>query len=288
MFSSSLPLNTNFSSKREALENFVLGPDKREHYFSLHELVIKIDTMIPIDLIPLPVSERKARPDLTIELVDQSQLYFSSHPWDHEGNDQVSVENNISFQRDFVCQKLSTNRYQAIIDAHNSDGIYNLLRHLLPPFLLKKQRLLLHSSCVATSSGEALLFLGHSTYGKTTIAELSAPRLVLSDDMNVIEVSEKNIYATGSQLGGKIAQTAHDSYRVSEIYWLQKSNNYHVEKMSLSRAILTLMASVPSYAQLCQTSSELQSLLRVAASLKTTKILNFPKQKEIWNELDPE
>ncbi len=278
-----------FQDKYEALNRFTKLIGKQTYCTYLHNISIRIETNIERDKIPLKLEEVYSPQDteLTISLADQAQYFHSIQSWDELVDDQVSIWRGHHVQRDFIYTQVGPNQFRALIDPNNSDGIYNLLRHLLPVYLAKKDQALIHSSCVQCHFGDGLLFLGHSTYGKSTIAKLSSPRVTLSDDMNVISVKKGALFACPSQLGARVESKEIKEVRLREIFWLNKGEELKRVRLPSSQALLYLMASVPSYLEISGQTSRLQKLLEQASRTTPFSKLTFPKKKDIWNELDP-
>lgn len=283
-------MNQLHEDKIDALSKVYLNGNSEAYELNLHNIRIILKTSIQRDLIPFPLKTTEgASPafDLVVELFDQSEYFDSSLDWDDSACDQVITESHHHIQRDFIVRECNEDHFQALIDPKNSDGIYNLLRQVLPRYLAAKNQVLVHSSSVRCHNGEAILFLGHSTYGKTTMAELSAPRATLSDDMNILSLNEGVLSVSPSHLGARLESRDLNKLKVREVFWLNKGQKLERTPLSHSRALLYFYASIPSYLDLNQQYPNLSSLIENMAKATPVSLLTFPKNKEIWNELDP-
>ncbi len=275
--------------KIEALSQFKTSSEVKTYIFKLHGVTIRLRTRIDIEKIPftLEIAHKLENFDLLIHLGDQSEYFYSDKKWDDLGDDQVISSGAYFIQRDFIYARQEKDSYIALIDPNNTDGIFNLLRHLLPSYLAQRDQAIVHSSCVRCHNGEAILFLGHSTYGKTTITELATPRLTLSDDMNIISYQDGILFASPSRLGARYESKEIERVPIREVYWLNKGEKFEVIPLTKSQALLYLTSSVPSYYDILKESSHIQTLLTQIAQITKIAKLTFPKNQEVWNELDP-
>lgn len=78
---------------------------------------------------------------------------------------------------------------------HFQAVVVPIIKHLL----LKQGKLLVHSGCVATPDGRAVLFVGHSGSGKTTscMALCRSGFRFISDDLNVLSFSNGQAFVEG-------------------------------------------------------------------------------------------
>ncbi|MBK8046600.1 MAG: hypothetical protein IPK16_05415 [Anaerolineales bacterium] len=86
----------------------------------------------------------------------------------------------------------------------------NFLRVLYAWECLAHGGLLLHASGIVRN-GLGFVFFGHSGAGKTTIAGLSAPAVVLSDDLVMIRPMADRVVVFGAPFAGALPETAHQS-----------------------------------------------------------------------------
>lgn len=129
-----------------------------------------------------------ATTDLSIHLVDgygipfvDYQVEVTSHP------DQVTYQRAdylIEVDNDFVAAK---------IYAYDEFALKHALTNLYSAFIVHHDwGLLIHSACVE-QYGRAYLFAGQSGAGKSTVAGLSTPRPILSDEASLVKISDTEI-----------------------------------------------------------------------------------------------
>ena len=81
-----------------------------------------------------------------------------------------------------------------------ADDLLTIVRWLIPPFLIDFQILPVHASGVVHKE-KGILFIGHSGAGKSTVARLSSPRRVLSDECILIKKDGDAFTAYGTPFG---------------------------------------------------------------------------------------
>lgn len=104
--------------------------------------------------------------------------------------------------------------------------------------------LLIHSSCVI-EDGYAHLFAGHSGAGKSTIAALSRPRSLLSDEATIIHVTDDGVHVFNSPFrsdGAPVFDPA--GYLLSSINLLHQSAMVHRERLKAPDAMLNILDKV--------------------------------------------
>ncbi|TGA99985.1 hypothetical protein E4665_03285 [Sporolactobacillus shoreae] len=99
----------------------------------------------------------------------------------------------VLFKRDDYLIAATPDFRKAVIKAHDFMALKHALLNFYSSYLIHHQSgLLIHSSCVV-DHGAAHLFAGISGAGKSTVARLSYPRKLLSDEATLIKVSPEAI-----------------------------------------------------------------------------------------------
>jgi hypothetical protein len=100
--------------------------------------------------------------------------------------------------------------------------------------------LLVHASSIVLDGG-ALLFIGHSGAGKSTIAEIaeSGGARVLSDDRTILTVDD-GVRAWGTPWHGTLARTSSDSAPLHGLFLLHQDSVDALEEVPQSRALKEL------------------------------------------------
>lgn len=125
----------------------------------------------------------------------QADLYVRirggyGEPFD-DGPVQISVsEHLINFKRCDYHMISSRDYSSAEIHVYDEFALKHALINLYSSWLIHGERgLLIHSSCVV-QDGKAWMFAGQSGAGKSTVAELSRPRPILSDEATFLYIEE--------------------------------------------------------------------------------------------------
>lgn len=123
----------------------------------------------------------------------------------------ANLDHAVLFKRDDYLITATPDFRKAVIKAHDQMALKHALLNVYSSYLIQHQSgLLIHSSCVI-DHGAAHMFAGVSGVGKSTVARLSYPRPLLSDEATLIKISpgainvynspfRSDIHATG---GGK-------------------------------------------------------------------------------------
>lgn len=226
-------------------------------------------------------------PDSSLEFFENE----SSSDVFYERNDS---QNEFAIQRDFVCKYDKNGRiYNCLFESEINDGLHNFFRWMLSPLLLSEQKAMLHCSALINNKDEAFLFLGPSGAGKTTITELGTPRLILSDDMNLIHFAPRNkalLVSPGGVGGLYKPQVALDkAFYVKGMYWLNQSHENKITSLSLmhqTQYMLSSFANLPWENFDKNTQEHVFTCAQTIISLQKLEQLNFTKEKDVWNVVD--
>lgn len=228
-----------------------------------------------------------------IYLLNPEYFNYSPMIWsDETSQDCYSIENNSkSIQRDFASWYISSNQILLICEDVVSDGFHNFLRWFISERLIANHKYVVHASCVLDKNSQGHIFLGHSGAGKTTITQLSAPRLVLGDDMNIISLENNNLMVEAGAIGGLFnSMIGYDKkMQVKALYWLKQSTENKLEKLPESIAHQKLLASFanlhwPTLPD--ETARKLIDFSHRAVNGIECYELQFKKDISIWDILD--
>jgi len=230
----------------------------------------------------------------SIALFDPRSLGFTSEEWaDESSQDCLSYdENKIAIQRDFAA-KIESDKVVLICEGDTSDGFYNFLRWFISGKLIAQGKFVMHSSCVlsASSKNQAYLFLGHSGAGKTTITELSSPRLVLGDDMNILSEDKNVLTVEAGAIGGRFnSMIGYDHLvPIKGIYWLVQDDHDELVPLDRMKGAQKLLASFANLHWPTMKEKDIQKLLDFAESASSRVPfyeLHFKKSISIWDLLE--
>lgn len=155
-----------------------------------------------------------------------------------------------STQRDFTACLTQEHICHVMFEDMIDDGLHNFFRWYLSPKLIKYNKCMIHSSVVIDENSYAQVFLGPSGAGKTTITQLSRPKRVLSDDMNLFILDDNKIYARPGGVGGfyKPDVELDQKFTVKNIFWLKQSHQNYREEIPVitqHRHFLSSLANIP-------------------------------------------
>ena len=116
-----------------------------------------------------------------------------------------------------------------------------MLQYLVVRALGRRGALLIHAS-MAIADGEALVFVGHSRAGKSTIARVaeSAGARIPTDDRTILTFENGQIMAWGSPWYGSLLKRTPEGAPVRAVFLLEQAAENRVESMPINRAIKEL------------------------------------------------
>ena len=240
-----------------------------------------------------PVSWQK-KTENSIKIYQQD-IQIENKSWDNEASQDCFISDNgeVAIQRDFVARK-NNDEYQVLLTPTlDDDGFFNFMRWLLPLYLIESNQFLFHCSSVVNKNGKANLYLGHSGAGKTTICELSKPRKIINDDMNIIEFKDNKVFIKTGGIGGAFntkSEHLEESFELQDIYWLKQSNSNERNKLPVSKAYSKLMASFANLNWSSLSESTIEKLSQASSRLSSSQQsyeLSFKKDSSCWDIIDP-
>ncbi len=225
----------------------------------------------------------EAAPDCFIEKIDGTEVAIQR---DFLGIDHSDPKNS-----------KTTGKVSAIFPLEIGDGLFNMLRWLIPRKMILNNLILLHSSCVIGKDGKAYLFLGHSGAGKSTIAKLAGPkRTVLGDDMNIIKIQgnkKDNRFVVESAILGQMifSQSEFDiEHTVGGCFWINKDKENSITPIKRSHSALKFLASIPNmFWENSSSPLHSQKTMEMATKLSSAfelKQLNFKRDNTFWSLID--
>jgi hypothetical protein len=205
----------------------------------------------------------------------------------------VCPEGHMALQRDFVALIDHENTIWVMTPLKIDDGFFNSMRWIVSQRLINLNKVVLHSCAVSIDpiSKVANVFIGKSGAGKTTIASMAEDRLVLGDDMNVLEVKNGELYIEPAMLGQRIqnSQTYNHKFKVKNIYWpIQDTTNY-IREIPSSEIALKIVSSMVNIYWPHQNKQVVKKSLQLMNSIKEIgqfSYLHFTRSKEFWHVLN--
>ncbi len=102
-------------------------------------------------------------------------------------------------------------------------------QHLLSRLMAFRQGCIFHSTGIALDN-KGYLFIGHSTYGKTTMAKIMSEKsTILCDERNIIRKKDGVYRLYGTWHHSVLKKVSPISAPLKAIFFLNKSNNNHID-----------------------------------------------------------
>ncbi|QJC51142.1 hypothetical protein HGI30_05900 [Paenibacillus albicereus] len=143
--------------------------------------------------------------------------------------------------------------------------------------------LLVHSSCVV-DGGKAWMFVGHSGAGKSTAAELSAPRPILSDEATLLLLDEDGgvtIYDSPLRSENEDRGEA-DACPLGGIHFLLQAPDVRREPVSKVDALIGLMDKVFYWKHSKTETAKMIAVCREVVQRVPAYELHFQKNDAFW------
>lgn len=214
-----------------------------------------------------------------------SDVFHSQHNF--HGSEQT-----FAVQRDFVATLNTQEKcYYCHFEPTIDDGLHNFFRWMLSPLLLDLSQAMLHAAALINEKKEAFLFLGPSGAGKTTMTEMGSPRLILSDDMNLVSFDTNELSVSAGGVGGLYKpQVALDQkFPIKNIFWLNQANENSITDLSSlqqNQFMLSSFANLPWKTFSKEEQEKAFNCAQMIIERMPIKQLNFVKDASIWNLID--
>jgi hypothetical protein len=219
-----------------------------------------------------------AQPDLLIQIDEGYGVPFVDY--------EVIVFkelNKIFFRRaDYLIEVNST--YQvARISAYNELALKHALINLYSSYIVHKNwGLLLHSSCVI-EQGKAHIFAGQSGAGKSTIAGLSYPRELLSDEATLVKITPGQITVFNSPFRSELMVTGMEKCSpLASVHILYQADHNKRIALRKSNGLLHLMDKVFYWTHDTEETGTILAFMKALAKAVPIFELYFQKNNTFW------
>jgi hypothetical protein len=195
----------------------------------------------------------------------------------------IKESNKIFFRRaDYLIEANSTYGV-ARISVYNGFALKHALINLYSSYIVHENwGLLLHSSCVI-EHGKAHIFAGQSGAGKSTAAQLSYPRELLSDEATLVKITPDQILVFNSPFRSEVTVTGMESCSpLASINILYQAD--HNKRISLrkSNGLLHLMDKVFYWTHNTEETGAILGTMKVLANAVPIYELYFQKNNTFW------
>lgn len=192
-------------------------------------------------------------------------------------------ENQISFARADYLINVDQDYKNATISIHNDLALKHALMNLYSSYIVHHNwGILLHSSCVL-EEGKAHIFSGHSGAGKSTAAQLSYPRQLLSDEATILKITPEKIIVFDSPFRSELEGMRLDkSFKLGSIHILHQSLQNERTGLSKATALLNLIDKVFYWGHSPEETRRILSLLKTLVEKTPVYDLRFQKNNTFW------
>jgi len=192
----------------------------------------------------------------------------------------------IRYERaDFLLETIDSYR-EAKLQAHDEIALKHGLMTLFSAFIVHHGwGLLVHSSCVV-SNERAYLFAGPSGAGKSTVARLSHPREVLSDEATLIKIEPDRVLAYDSPFrSDSLSNYDKETRRLAAIHLLEQSLEIERTAIPMAETALRLMDKIFYWAHEPADTLKVLAMCRTLAKQVAGYRLKFQKNDLFWERI---
>lgn len=224
------------------------------------------------------IEDSAAEAHLAVHVEDGYGVAFVDHQYSVRHENQYII-----FERKDYRLLLSSDFTAAILAIYDDFTLRHAMMNLYSAFIVHLEwGLLLHASCVIEDD-RAWLFSGRSGAGKSTVASLSAPRRLLSDEASIVRVTAGTVDVFDSPFRSETtSEHTRQPIPLDGIHLLVQSQRIHRQPLKSGDAVARLMdkAFYWSYS-----TNESRKILRLCARLLQhvpVYELEFQKNNRFW------
>ena len=161
-------------------------------------------------------------------------------------------------------------------------GLDSLIRILLSVLLVPRRGFLLHAATILRD-GKTYVFTGHSGAGKSTIASLSPPGSVLTDEISLLRRSGDAWHGYGTPFWGEFRAEGNNTHApVAGIYVIHQAREDWIEPMSSREAVRAMLPNVMFFSREPEITGRLLQLLTEIVEQVPCYRLHFQRQSSFW------
>lgn len=211
-----------------------------EHIFHIQSQAETMIAQVQQDYSPFIHASHSAKADLYMKLQPGSGVTTT----DYQVQIQTSPE-KVIYERSDYWLEVDAGFRHATLSALDPLAFKHALMNLYSALIVHQSwGLLLHSSCLE-ESGKAILFAGRSGAGKSTVAKLSLPRTVFSDEATIVKMKSNGIEVLSSPFNSELkTKSVQPSRLLSAIYLLVQSQELKTQEITRANALCQIIDKV--------------------------------------------
>ena len=209
------------------------------------------------------------------------------------GSPVEDIEVRIRKERDRIYYKredflLETDDHyrRVLLNVHDDLALNHAIMTIYSAFIVHYQwGLMVHSSCIVEGD-RAFLFAGQSGAGKSTVAMLSEPRKILSDEATLIKLEPMGAFVFDSPFRSETKPSFDpDPLPLAGIHLLQQSPTIERKQIKSSEAVFRLMDKIFYWAVDPAETIKLLTMCGKLAELVPAFELLFQKNDLFWERI---
>ncbi|TDG00291.1 hypothetical protein [Paenibacillus piri] len=222
-----------------------------------------------------------AEPDLTVRIEDGYGVPFAGYDVD-----VVSTGESVIYTRADYRLEADPDYKHAIVKVYDDFALKHAMVNLYSAFITRRGwGLLMHSSCLMERD-KAYLFAGHSGAGKSTVAILSRPRPVLSDEATIVKLGSDGATIFNSPFRSDSEMTAlAGPYPLAAIQILHQALSNKRSPLGKTESVLQLMQRVFFWAHDPEETKKVFKLCMGLVERVPVYDLHFQKNNSFWEEI---
>jgi hypothetical protein len=225
--------------------------------------------------------EHGAAADLALTIAGGYGVPFADYQVDVVSTDEQTVYT----RKDYRLAADADFRH-ASIAVYDEFALKHAMLNLYSAFITRRGwGLLVHSSCMVQGN-KAYLFAGHSGAGKSTVARLSEPRPVLSDEATIVKISSQGVrifnspFRSDSDMPGLSG-----SYPLGAVQILRQSPDNRRTPLRKTEAVLQIIQRIFYWAHAPEETRKVFKLCKELVDRVPVYELYFQKNNTFWEEI---
>lgn len=192
----------------------------------------------------------------------------------------------ITFERSDYLLQTDRACKNASIQVHDAFSFRHVMMNLYSTFIVHHNWGLLMHSCCAVENGQAFLFLGRSGAGKSTVARLSTPRRLLSDEASIVRIRQGVVEVLDSPFRSETRPDFdHEAYPLRAIHLLTQSVHVRKHVVPPEKAMTRLMDKLFYWSSDPQDTRKIFRLYRMLLDEVPVYELEFQKNNLFWEAI---